>query len=79
MHSEAYRRSSHPHHAQAQALVRVWFERRYGSPAPRDATSRMRREVHGRRGSADGAVHVRAHTREGGKERVRAYTRSWPE
>jgi hypothetical protein len=32
-----------------------------------------------RRGSAKRAVHVRAHTREGGLERVPAHTRSWPE
>jgi hypothetical protein len=80
MQSEAYRRSSHPHHAQAQALVRAWFERNHGDrPAPRDATRRIDRPVPRRRGSAERAVHVRAHTREGGKERVRAHARSWPD
>jgi hypothetical protein len=79
MQSEAYRRSSHPDHAQAQALARAWFERRHGSPAQHDATSRMDRQVPRRRESAERAIHVRAHTREGGKERVRAHTRSWPE
>lgn len=80
MQSEAYGRSSHPDHAQAQALVRAWFVRNYGDgSAQRDPTRRMRREVPAQRGSADRAVHVRAHTREGGKERVRAHTRAWPE
>ena len=38
MQSKAYLRSSHPDHAQAQALVRAWFERRYrDSPGERDA------------------------------------------
>jgi hypothetical protein len=77
MQSTAYLRSSHPDHAQAQALVRAWFERKYGAgPAARDATERRRRELPGRRGSADRAVRVRAHTREAGTERVRAHTRA---
>jgi hypothetical protein len=80
MQSEAYRRSSHPDHAQAQGLVRAWFERNYGDgPAQRDGTRRLRGEVSGRRRSADRPVQVRAHTREDGKEHVRAHTRSWPE
>jgi hypothetical protein len=80
MQSRAYLQSSHPDHAQAQALVRAWFVRNHGDgSAPRDATTRVRREVPARRGSAERAVHVRAHTREGGKERVRAHTRSWPD
>ena len=45
MHSEAYRRSSHPDHGQAQALVRAWFERHHGGPGARDAARRKRQEV----------------------------------
>jgi hypothetical protein len=60
-------------------LVRAWFVRNHGDgSAPRDATTRKRREVAAPRGSADRAVRVRAHTREGGKESVRAHTRSSP-
>jgi hypothetical protein len=80
MRSDAYLRSAHPDHAQAQALVRAWFERR--SPAgraDRDAAGRMRRDVPARRAAAGRAVRVRAHTREGGKESMRAHTRSWPD
>jgi hypothetical protein len=80
MQSEAYRQSSHPDHAQAQGLVRAWFERNYGArPAQREATARMRRDASGQRGSVGRAVHIRAHTRESGKEHVRAHTRSRPE
>ena len=80
MQSEAYRRSSHPDHAQAQALVRAWFERNYrAGSAQRDATRRTRQQTAERAYSAGRAVHVRAHTREGGKEHVRAHTRSRPE
>jgi hypothetical protein len=78
MRSEAYRRSSHPDHLQAQVLVRAWFERHHGGPGGRDATRRMRQPSAERAGSADRAMHVRAHMREGGKEHVRAHTRSWP-
>jgi hypothetical protein len=80
MQSRAYLRSAHPDHAQAQALVRAWFVRRYGDDsAKRDAAGRRRTETPERHRSAARAVHVRAHTREGGTERVRAHTRSWPD
>jgi hypothetical protein len=79
MQSRAYLQSGHPDHTQAQSLVRAWFVRNHGDDsAPRDATTRKRREVAAPRGSADRAVQVRAHTREGGKESVRAHTRSSP-
>jgi hypothetical protein len=79
MQSRAYLRSSHPDHAQAHALVRAWFERKYGGrPARPGSGGLVRKDMSGRRGSV-GAVHVRVHTREGGTERVRAHTRSWPE
>jgi hypothetical protein len=80
MKSDAYRRSAHPDHAQAQALVRAWFERRFpAGRAERDAGGRMGGDVPMRHGSADRAVQVRAHTREGGKESVRAHTRARPD
>lgn len=80
MQSDAYLRSAHADHAQAQALARAWFERRFPAGRPeRDAGGRMGRDVPARRGSAERAVQVRAHTREGGKEIVRAHTRSWPD
>jgi hypothetical protein len=80
MQSEAYRRSAHPDHARAQASVRAWFERKYADGrAALAPTAPRRREMPGRRGSAERAVHVRAHTREGGTERVRAHTRSRPD
>ena len=79
MQSRAYLQSGHPDHTQAQALVRAWFERNHpAGRAERDAGRPMRRDVPARRGSADRAVQVRAHTREGGKESVRAHTRSSP-
>jgi hypothetical protein len=79
MQSEAYRQSSHPDHAQAQALVRAWFEWNYGDGRAQRDAARMRGDVPGRRRATDRTVQVRAHTREGGKERVRAHTRSWPD
>jgi hypothetical protein len=80
MQSRAYLRSAHPDHAQAHALVRAWFERKYsGRPARPGGSGLVRKDMSGRRGSVGRAVHVRAHTREGGAERVRAHTRSWPE
>jgi hypothetical protein len=80
MKSDAYRRSAHPDHAQVQALVRAWFERQFpAGRAERNASGRARRDMAGRRASADRAVQVRAHTREGGKESVRAHTRARPD
>jgi hypothetical protein len=80
MQSEADFRSAHPDHARAQALVRTWFERKYADGrAPADPMPPNRREVPVQRGSADRTVHVRARTREGGQERVRAHTRCWPD
>jgi hypothetical protein len=78
MRSEAYRQSSHPDHAQAQALVRAWFERHHGGAGARGATRRMPQQAAERARSAGREVHVRAHMREGGQEHVRAHTRSWP-
>ena len=69
INSPAHLRSQHPRHTEAQRMVRLWFEKEFGtSSAAVDATGRMVRGRPGRRPervAKDGAcqVPVRAHPR----------------
>jgi hypothetical protein len=61
------------------ALVRAWFERRFGTDAPRvDATGHRVREDQATARSGGCPVPVRAHTRQAGKVEVAAHCRAAP-
>lgn len=77
--SPAYRNSAHPGHKDIHEIVQEWFQKQYGTaPQKRDATDRaVKRPMPPlQKPGMGGPVHVRSHTREGGKERVKAHTRS---
>ncbi|WP_316979165.1 DUF6973 domain-containing protein [Shumkonia mesophila] len=84
MASDAYRQAGHPAQAETHARVRAWFERAYGNrPVRRDATGRqvdgpLRQPRIDAAGAAGGPVHVRAHSREGGRVDVDAHDRRPP-
>jgi len=84
MASDAYRQAGHPAQAETHARVRAWFERAYGNrPVRRDATGRQidgpsRQPRIDAAGAAGGPVHVRAHSREGGRVDVDAHDRRPP-
>jgi hypothetical protein len=73
MQSRPYLRSGHPDHVQAQALVRAWFDRKYGADrAARDATAPHAEGAGTRVGRARGP-RPRAHARGRHRARARAY------
>jgi hypothetical protein len=79
MASPAFLRPGDPSRAQAQAMVRAWFERSFGTgPIRLDATGRPVREEHATARSGASPVAVRAHTRQGGKVEVAAHCRTRP-
>jgi hypothetical protein len=84
MASDAYQRTDAPGHAQAQEKVRDWFVHFYGDgPTRHDATGRLIDPapilpIPKNIPEGGGAVHVRAHVRDGGKVAVDAHDRSPP-
>lgn len=91
MNSSGYRSGNKDIHE----VVKEWFGKKYGAgPQKLDATGKPVRPVpvpprkpamtpssgkRAPRSAGGGPVHVRAHTRESGSEKVRAHTRSRPE
>jgi hypothetical protein len=84
LNSPAYLRSAHPQHKDAQRLVRLWFEQEFGTAqVALDAPGRIVRGQPGRRSeraASQGAcpIPVRAHSRDGGRIRVRGHCRAEP-
>ena len=82
MASDAYRKPGHPAQPATHAKVRAWFDRVYGArPVRRDATGRQidgLPPLAGTTGTAGGPVHVRAHSRSGGRVAVETYDRQPP-
>jgi hypothetical protein len=68
MNSGAYRTSGHPDQEAVHALIARWFEKKYNGPVKKPALRR----------NSTGPVHVRAHTREEGREKIKAHDRARP-
>lgn len=85
MGADAYWKSTHPDHERIHKIVSEWYGKTYGiAPQKTDATGKPVRPAPlpphkpALPGKPGGRVHVRAHIREGGKEKVKEHERGRP-